>query len=290
MDRSGQDWTREEVEATVTDYLRMFEKDIRGEPYNKSEHRRNLAKLLDGRSEGAIEYKHQNVSAVLLELGCHCIPGYKPQRNYQELLKEVVAERLDASPALRALLETEVTREARVPSVDDILARMVEPPTRTPEELTGYGTGAVRDRSASALRAGRPDYVAREARNASLGAAGEAFVLNFERARLIALRKEGLAGRVEQVSVTRGDHEGFDVLSFEGDGRERLVEVKTTGFGSMTPFFVTANQVETSRRAPKRYHVYRLYRFHRDPRFFALRGAIDAAVALEATEFRARLR
>jgi hypothetical protein len=34
-----------------------------------------------------------------------------------------------------------------------------------------------------------------------------------------------------QVSVTRGDHEGFDILSFESGGTERLVEVKTTGFG-----------------------------------------------------------
>ena len=47
------------------------------------------------------------------------------------------------------------------------------------------------------------DYLRQEAANASLGAAGELFVLEFERARLLAVGKDRLAGKVEHVSETR---------------------------------------------------------------------------------------
>ena len=41
-----------------------------------------------------------------------------------------------------------------------------------------------------------------------------------------------LAARVDRVSETRGDGLGYDVLSFETSGRERLIEVKTTNYGA----------------------------------------------------------
>ena len=113
-------------------------------------------------------------------------------------------------------------------------------------------------------------------------------MLNFERARLLAERQDRLAAQIEQVSQTRGDHEGYDVLSFETDGRERLIEVKTTAFGPLTPFFVSANQVHQSQRMHDRYHVYRVFRFRKDPHLFALGGAIDQNCELEVREYLAR--
>ena len=60
------DWFREEVEATVADYLAMLGAELAGVPYNKAMHRRELMKLLNNRSEQAIEFKHANISAVLI--------------------------------------------------------------------------------------------------------------------------------------------------------------------------------------------------------------------------------
>jgi hypothetical protein len=122
-----------------------------------------------------------------------------------------------------------------------------------------------------------------------LGRAGEEFVVDFERARLISEAQERLASRVERVSVTRGDQEGFDVLSFSANGRERLIEVKTTGFGAYTPFFVTRNELETSKENSDRYHVYRVFTFRRSPRLFILPGAIDQSCDLEPAQFVARV-
>lgn len=85
------DWSREEVEATVADYLAMLASELAGVHYNKAAQRRELAKLLDNRSEQAIEFKHANISAVLIDLGFPYIPGYKPRSNYQQLLYEVVS-------------------------------------------------------------------------------------------------------------------------------------------------------------------------------------------------------
>ena len=85
-------WSQEEVEATVSDYLEMLAMELRGQSFNKAEHNRILLSRLNQRSRGAIERKHQNISAVLIDLGYPYIDGYKPLFNYQELLYRVVTE------------------------------------------------------------------------------------------------------------------------------------------------------------------------------------------------------
>ena len=75
-------WSPAEVAATVADYLDMLELELRHAPYNKRDHNRNLLQQLNGRSAGAIEFKHCNISAVLNELGYPSIDGYKPRDNF----------------------------------------------------------------------------------------------------------------------------------------------------------------------------------------------------------------
>lgn len=94
------------------------------------------------------------------------------------------------------------------------------------------------------------NYLQQEARNASLGKAGEELVPNFERTRLLRLEQESLADRVEHIAVTEGDGAGFDIRSFEADGRDRFIEVKTTAYGRQVPFFVSQNEVVVSQNTP----------------------------------------
>src|SRR5690242_3319336 len=101
---AGAEWSRIEVEAAVRDYFDMLGKELRGEPYNKAEHNRQLQRLVPERTRGSIEKKHQNISAVLIELGYPYIDGYKPLSNFQRsLLPQVVEERLVGSPQLQHL-------------------------------------------------------------------------------------------------------------------------------------------------------------------------------------------
>src|SRR6056297_3418018 len=92
-------WTGEENDLIVADYFAMLADDIAGRRYSKAEHRRALLPLLNDRSEGSVEFKHQNISAVLKGLGEDWIPGYKPAFNFQMTLVDAVARWLALNPA-----------------------------------------------------------------------------------------------------------------------------------------------------------------------------------------------
>ena len=133
----GEDWSREEVEATVADYFDMLNNELRGLDYNKTDHRRRLARLLNARSDRAIERKHQNISAVLIVLGFPYVAGYKPLRNYQQLLYDIVSSRLENNHSLVDIVRVQVEQPATMPVVDDILAALVDPrPLPTDRSVT----------------------------------------------------------------------------------------------------------------------------------------------------------
>lgn len=280
---AGTDWTRAEVEAIVEDHLDMLAHELAGARYNKTAHRDAIAMLLPGRSDGAIEFKHANISAVLLAHRFPFIPGYKPRGNYQGLLEDVVLARVVDDARLLALAAADVERPMIAPEVPDILRVLIPPPQPRSHQQAM--------RSPTISRPHLPiDYLAREAANRSLGAAGEQFVLACERARLISAGCDALASRIEHTSHVRGDHEGYDILSFEPDGRERLVEVKTTKYGAEAPFYVSRNEVDVSAREAARYHVFRLFAFRENPRLFVLPGAIGNTCEITAATFLARPR
>ena len=116
-------WSTEEVEAAVADYFVMLGMELRGQPYNKAEHNRQLLQLLRNRPRGSVERKHQNISAILIELGYPYIDGYKPLGNYQQLLRSVVEQRLSAATSLHQTVASVVESQVEaVPNVSDILS------------------------------------------------------------------------------------------------------------------------------------------------------------------------
>lgn len=282
----GQDWTREEVEATVTDYFDMFRRELLRERYSKSAHNAALRRQLDGRSRGSVEFKHCNISAVLLfELSAPYIKGYQPRTNYQALLRDVVVNRFLADTALQDLIAVVVESPVAIPvSVSDWQTVMVSIPKRPAATRVRY-VAEPRPRPLTPV-----NYLEREVRNAALGLAGEEFVLELEDRRLRALGAPTLARRIEHVSRTRGDGLGYDILSFESDGREKLIEVKTTRFGGFTPFFVTRNEVAVSSTQHESYALYRLFDFVGDPRLYVLPGSLQESARLQPETYRAEPR
>ncbi|MGQ0765727.1 MAG: DUF3883 domain-containing protein [Gemmatimonadota bacterium] len=281
---TGNDWTPEEVEAIVADHLDMLALERAGVSYNKTEHRRALQRLLRDRTDGSIERKHQNISAVLSRLGIPCIEGYKPLGNFQRLLYEVVVARVEEARDLLARVANEVVQPASTPTMDDILAALVDPPA---SEKSWTWPATV---SSSSQTPRIVNYLEIESRNRSLGAAGEEFVMRYEVARLVAERAERFAAQVERVSATQGDGLGYDVLSFDRTGREKLIEVKTTAYARETPFFVSSHELNVSRETPENYHICRVFDFRKRPRLYFRRGQIDQAFALDPMVYSARLR
>lgn len=88
------DWSEREVRVLVDDYFEMLRSELRAEDYSKADHRTEILRALPGRTKGAVEFKHQNVSAILEEMALPWIEGYKPMHNYQELLKKEVQRKI----------------------------------------------------------------------------------------------------------------------------------------------------------------------------------------------------
>ena len=274
-------WSDIEIRAIIQDYFAMLQAEIKGQDYNKAAHRRKLIQQLNSRSHGSIERKHQNISAVLIEMGCPYISGYKPLGNYQRrLFPDIITEMLGDNVLLLSSIAADAELAVEIPTMESILNVLVNPPDLiTPQE-----------KQISLERRqykGKANYLAREAANAALGSAGERFIINYEHARLIYLGKENLADRVERISETEGDQAGFDILSFEESGRDRYIEVKTTKYGKQTPFFISSNELDFSKQNSEKYHLYRLFQFRKEPKLFTLQGYLENNFRLAATTFRA---
>lgn len=280
----GSNWSDQEIAATVADYMRMLTLELAGQKYNKTAHRRALLEQLNDRSNGAVELKHQNISAVLRDLECVWIPGYKPRGNYQEALAKFVEHWIDSHPEFDQASQAAVEQPTFLPSGVDFANFIVDSPNR-PDQVKDQAESYSPRRTAS-----KRDYIAREARNTALGMAGEILALEFEEHRLRSAGHIQLANRIEHVSVTKGDGLGYDILSFEPNGKERLIEVKTTAFAKETPFYASRNEVSVSTEEADIFHLYRLFEFRKSPKLFVLQGKIERHCALSPVSYLCRFR
>jgi Domain of unknown function (DUF3883) len=273
------DWTDAQNDAIVADYFAMLAHDIMGQSYSKAEHNRTL-QAVTSRPRGSIEYKHQNISAVLKALGEDWIPGYKPAFNFQASLADAVVRWLDhhpdwLAPAARAAMgpSRSVLREEAMLWIGPPPTHSNAPPPDELEQMTAI--------------ARKYDVAERDARNRALGRAGEERVLAHERASLLAAGRTDLSERIRWVSHIDGDGAGYDILSFDTDGSDRLIEVKTTNGWERTPFHITRNELTVAEARRHEWRVVRLWNFAREPRAFELRPPLGAHVSLMATSYQA---
>jgi Domain of unknown function (DUF3883) len=281
----GEDWSSQEVNATVFDYMSMLKFELAGQRYNKTAHRRSLLGRLGDRSEGAVEMKHQNISAVLRDLGHFWIPGYKPRSNYQGLLVSGVEAWIRGNPELERHELAAAESPAATPEHFDFSVFEVGRPTLA--QARKFGVQETQAPYGEQVRVGiRRDYAACEARNSSLGKAGEELVLRFEQYRLSRLGYDRLAAKVEHVSKTQGDGLGFDILSFNTDGEEHFIEVKTTAFAKETPFYASSSEIRFARKNAERYSLRRLFEFRKAPKCYTLPGVIENHCALNPVTYR----
>src|ERR1700682_4390623 len=97
----GTNWQDDELDAIVADYFAMLSADLASHQYIKSHHSAALMEQI-GRTHRSVEFKHQNISAVLEELGLPWIAGYKPKRNYQGAIFDAIDRYLSAHSSILA--------------------------------------------------------------------------------------------------------------------------------------------------------------------------------------------
>lgn len=270
---AGTPWTSRELEAIVADYMAMLQTELTGGTIVKAERNRAL-QALTSRSHGSIEYKHQNISAVMAEFCLPFIQGYKPARNYQRALFEVVEDHLRARG-----LHDSIANTASMSVVSPAGLIYQPAPILSHKQMT------IDPDIHSILR--RFDPAVRDARARALGEAGEAFLFQAEQNWLSANGRDDLASMVRWVAKEDGDGAGFDILSFSKRGEKRWLEVKTTNGPSTTPFWISENERRVSEEHPDVFRLTRLYDFSRGPVAYRLKPPLTDYVRLVPAQYRA---
>jgi hypothetical protein len=106
------------------------------------------------------------------------------------------------------------------------------------------------------------NYIRRQKNLKKVGDLGEELVVEMEKRRLVMLGRKDLAKRIKHASKEVGDGLGYDIESFNVEGKNvevMYIEVKTTTGGINKPFDVSANEVEVSSKIGDKYYIYRLY-------------------------------
>ena len=254
--RHGKPWQDDELDAIVADYFGMLVSERSGEPYVKSRHSAALMARI-GRTHRSVEFKHQNISAVLEKLGLPWIPGYIPKPNYQGAIFDAIDRYITQHPNI---LESPQISQPVVSESSEIF---VDPPSpiasdqKVPERLQRLGT------------------------------AGEAFVLDVERHRLAEADRIDLSRKIRWIAKEDGDGAGYDILSYNFSGSERLIEVKTTNGAARTPFFLSRNECDLANERPKAWCIYRVHLFARQPRIFTISPPLEDTVHLRPETWRA---
>ena len=260
-------WSNIEVELIVADYFAMLEAELAGIHFSKADHRRKIQIFLNDRSGGSIEFKHQNISAVLAKFGQPFIKGYLPRYNYQLLLEEKVIDYLTSNLNLEksfdSFAEKVVSSTQLRVNYEKLL---VEPPSGNEfsEPFEVYKRNPV-----------KINYLEREQNNRRLGIIGEEIVVKFEKLNLIKIGKEKLADKIEWISKEQGDGAGFDILSKYPSGKDKFIEVKSTKLSKEAPFYFTRNELQFSVKHTDDYHLYRLYNMNEEAKMFIKKGNLN---------------
>lgn len=278
-------WTDAENDLVVAAYLEMLAKELAGETFVKREHNRSIRQVLD-RSHASVEFKWQNVSAVLLGMGLPWIGGYKPAPNFQGSLVDAVLRAEPGKRLLQPQAHTAAASKGASSATDSQLAKSGLQVGPVPV-LSELGSAAEQSREKVS---GFFDAAARDARNRIVGEAGEQIVLGYERGKLAAAGRKDLASAVEWVSKTQGDGLGYDIASFTVEGAPRQLEVKSTAGYATTPFYISRNESQVAERNPDSWRLVRVWDMSRTPRAFMLRPPLADHLVLTAESYRAVLR
>jgi hypothetical protein len=284
-------WTDEQSEFVCKYYIAQLKKHLLSKEPQKQQVAKNYLMSELGKSSKAVRLKLHHISSILVNSDLPYLESFKPipraeidliDWNETNVLKKILLEEfnepdfLDFLSSLSAKTEysTEVTKEIQVeqPPDEDVF-----------EHLENADQPSLRIRP-------KINYVEREIRNTKLGEAGETWVINFERQRLLAEGREDLANKIVWASKDVGDGLGFDIISYNSSGDKVYIEVKTTCLGKFSAFYLTQKEIQTSLKLGVSYYIYRVFDFNKETKLFTIENSLADSLDLVPTTFRATVK
>lgn len=125
------------------------------------------------------------------------------------------------------------------------------------------------------------NYVLKAEKQGKLGLAGELMVIEYEKRKLKELN---INKQVEHISKITKDQAGYDIKSYDENGNEIHIEVKTTRLGINTPFYLSHKELEYCNKNEDKYRLYRIYNFNDETQtgdFYIIEGRIDNFIHLQ---------
>lgn len=117
--RANAPWTDAELRVCVLAYKRLWDAEQRAEKLDKSELRREARSGdLSGRTEGAYEFRMQNISALLYELGLPFVRGYLPRRNVGNPKSRLIS-------LINEVWQREAVRETPTSDLESLATRVI---------------------------------------------------------------------------------------------------------------------------------------------------------------------
>jgi len=144
------DWSTAEVRAAVDAYLRMLALEKRGQKFVKTAENLALRETsLPNRTKGSVEFRMQNISAVLMKMHREFIKGYKPARNVgsnvEQSIRAVLIEKGVKPGDPTAPTADEETLEQRAVALEKLPLGDEPAGILKPKRAPSPGTAYIRD-------------------------------------------------------------------------------------------------------------------------------------------------
>jgi len=129
------------------------------------------------------------------------------------------------------------------------------------------------------------DFQAKAKEQKDIGDAGEGLVKIRE---IEFLKRKELYEKAALVEIVK-DGRGFDVLSFDENGQEKFIEVKTTTGNEYSAFYLSENEMDFMRLHPNQYCIYRVYNYdskNNFGKFFELTNNVEDQILYKPVQFK----
>lgn len=129
------------------------------------------------------------------------------------------------------------------------------------------------------------DFLKKSKEQKNLGNHGEELVKQRE---IEFLKLYGRYDEASKVEIVK-DGKGYDIFSYDKDGNEKFIEVKTTNANEYYPFNLSENEIAFMRKHPNQYCIYRIYNYDEESnagQYYEITGDVESQLIMKPINFK----